>query len=143
MHDAPGIEKIAIVISENAAAGEAANISACLTAGLAAANSAWAGEPLRDADGFESVASSHLPIVVLAANGQRFTTLVEQIERTVRPAQALVTLFPAYTQSIHDAHAYWQKHSMLGHRSERFLGIGLAGPKRWVNRLVGSFPLMR
>jgi hypothetical protein len=143
MLENPAVEKVTIVVSEDLSVSEAANVCACISAGLAANSPTWAAQALTDAQGMGSVASSHLPIVILKANAARFTTLLEQLSSTDRPLHSSVSLFPAYAKTMHDAKLYWEKHSMLSHGTEAMLGIGLAGNKRWINSLVGSFPLLR
>ncbi|WP_283242637.1 DUF2000 family protein [Achromobacter ruhlandii] len=65
---APAVpEKIVIVLAATLGVGQAANVSACLAAGLAAALPGWAGPPLRDPDGMPSPAIPHPPIIVPAA----------------------------------------------------------------------------
>ncbi|WP_263772925.1 DUF2000 domain-containing protein [Propionivibrio soli] len=143
MHDAISVEKVAIVLAAGLASGDGANVAACIAAGLHNEQASWAGRTLVDRDGFASSASSHLPIVVLEADEERMSGLLQRMVATPRPEGGTVTLFPAYAKDIHSAEAYWQRHGTLSHCNESMFGIGVAGPKRWVNRLVGSLPLKR
>lgn len=143
MLDASPIEKVAIVLTSCLGVGEAANVAACIAAGLAASLPAWAGRPLVDADGVASCAASHLPIVMLAADEARMASLLERWAAGLPMKDAAASLFPAYAQSMHEATAYWQRHAEVSHRAERLLGIGFSGRKKWVNSLVGSLPLLR
>jgi hypothetical protein len=135
-------EKVAIVIAADLGAGHAANVAACVAAGLASARPGWAGAPLQDAAGLESCASSHQPIAVLRAAPAAMASLIEQLTAAVLPDGA-ICLFPAYAQAMHDGAAYQARHGTIEHRREPLLAIGLAGSKRWVNRLTGSMPLWR
>ena len=72
-------EKIVIVLAATLGVGQAANVSVCLAAGLAAASPGWAGAPLRDPDGMVSSAISHLPIIVLSADAVRMAQLRERL----------------------------------------------------------------
>jgi hypothetical protein len=136
------VEKVAVVLAAGLAAGEAGNVSACIAAGLAAAAPGWAGEPLLDADGLRSAASSHLPITVLMADGPRMERLLQELAAE-RPPGAAAVLFPAYAQRIQEAPTYWAQHRAVSHRGQRLLGLGVAGSRKWVNRLTGSLPLLR
>lgn len=144
MHDASALipEKVAIVLAADLAAGHAANVAACVAAGLAGARPGWAGRPLMDAAGLQSFASSHQPIAVLRAAPAALTALVELLNAADVPEGALC-VFPAYAQAMHDGAAYQARHGTMEHRREPLLAIGLAGSKRWVNRLTGSMPLWR
>jgi hypothetical protein len=135
--------KVAIVLASELAPGAAANIAACLAAGLAAARPVWAGRPLVDAVGLASVASSHLPIVILRAAPEQLGTLLQRLAKGPVDPDATVSLFPAYAQTLHDAQAYWQRHAATTHAGQELLGVGLQGPGRWVARLSGSLALWR
>lgn len=142
MSEAATPEKIAIVLAADLAPGHAANVAACVAAGLAGARPGWAGAPLQDAAGLESFASSHQPIAVLRAAPAAMDALVEQLTAAATPDGALC-IFPAYAQAMHDGAAYRARHGTMEHRREPLLAIGLAGTKRWVKRLTGSMPLWR
>ncbi|KQW27368.1 DUF2000 family protein [Acidovorax sp. Root402] len=136
-------DKVAVVVAASLTAGQAANIAACLAAGLAGARPGWAGGTLVDADDLETVASSHLPIAVLSALPEAMSALLRQAIDIPAAERGEVSLFPAYAQSVHDFAQYRAHHQTAHHVDEPMLGIGLAGPKRWVNRLTGSLPLWR
>lgn len=134
-------EKVAIVLVAGLEPGPAANVAACIAAGLAARSPGWAGRPLVDATGLNTAASSHLPITVLRADVKAMSALMQKLGAGAENCD--VTLFPAYAQTIHTCDEYWQRHSRAVHVHEAMLGIGLSGTKRWVNRLTGSMALWR
>lgn len=145
MSDAPqhhGEHKIAIVLSADLASGHAANVAACIAAGLAAAQPGWAGLALADERDFRSASSSHLPIAVLRAEGPMLAALMLRLADDDL-APGVVSLFPAYAQRVHNCEEYWARHRAADHTQEALLGVGLAGAKRWVNRLTGSMGLWR
>lgn len=137
----PVPEKVAIVLAADLPAGHAANVAACVAAGLAGARPGWAGRPLVDAAGLHSHASSHQPITVLRAEPATIAALLAQL--AAQPQDGALCLFPAYAQQMHDGAAYQARHATVAHGDEPLLAIGLAGTKRWVNRLTGSMPLWR
>ena len=142
MADETAPEKVVIVLATDLSAGRAANVAACLAAGVAAAAPAWAGRPLRDLEPIESVASSHLPIIVLCADPPRMTALALKLGET-RPANCRLSLFPAYAQDIHDAESYRARHERTQHTREPLLGVAIAGSRTWVDGLTGSLPILR
>lgn len=136
-------DKVAIVLAAGLAPGAAANITACIAAGLAGSRPSWAGRPLVDAAGLKTAASSHLPIAVLRAEPATISALVQQLADGPPVEDSSVSLFPAYAQAMHECGDYWHRHGLSVHVTEDMLGIGFSGPKRWVNRLTGSLPLWR
>ncbi len=136
------VEKIAVVLNAALPAGQAANVAACLSAGLAAAQTGWAGRPLQDAAGLASVASAHLPIAVLRAEADALAALLVRLQAGP-PHDGVVCLFPAYAQTVNDGSTYWAMHQQTTHAQTPMLGVALAGPRRWVNSLTGSLGLWR
>jgi hypothetical protein len=139
----PSLDKVAIVLAGSLAPGQASNVAACIAAGLAAAKSDWAGKPLVDAAGLRSVSLSHLAITILRAEPATMSALAVQLTHNPAPVGGTLSVFPAYAQAIHECSEYWNRHQLAAHSNEALLGIGFAGPKRWVNRLTGSLPLWR
>lgn len=136
--------KVAIVLAADLAPGPAANIAACIAAGLAASRSDWAGRALVDAFGLKSVSSSHLPIAILKAPLPAMHSLLRRLGEGPRvPENGCISIFPAYAHAIHDSSEYWHRHGLVSHAEEAMLGIGLLGEKRWVNSMTGSLPLWR
>jgi hypothetical protein len=140
---APAVEKVVIALAGTLTPGEAANAAACIAAGLAASDPTWAGKSLLDAAGLLSAAASHRPIAVLRADEGAMSALMQSLAGMVMPEGGVVSLFPAYAQAIHEAHVYWDRHRTTEHMQVPLLGIGFAGPKRWVSRLTGNLPLWR
>jgi hypothetical protein len=139
----PSMDKVTIVLADRLAPGQASNVAACIAAGLAAAKPDWAGRPLVDAAGLCSVSSSHLAITILRAEPATMSALMLQLTHDVAPVGGVLSLFPAYAHAIHDCGEYWNRHEVTTHSDEALLGIGFAGPKRWVSRFTGSLPLWR
>lgn len=135
--------KVVIVLASEQAAGQAANVAACIAAGLAASGPDWAGRSLTDAAGMKTVASSHQPIAILAADLARMRELMERLAQGIDSNDGRVSLFPAYARAIHTSSDYWHRHGLSVHAGEAMLGVGFAGRARWVNRFTGSLPLWR
>jgi hypothetical protein len=133
--------RLCIVVDASLPPGQAANVAACIGAGLAGARPGLASQPLRDAAGFLSLGSSSLPIAVLSADGAGLAQLLHTLKQ--RPADGHCVLFPRYAQALHSAAEYWERHAVTDHAAEPMLAIGLAGPPSWVRRLTGALPLLR
>lgn len=133
--------RVALVVDGALPAGQAANVAACLAAGLGAAVPSLAGQALCDAAGLASLSSSSLPIAVLCGDDAGFARLLQQLAG--RPAGAYCVLFPRYAQAMHTAEDYWRRHAGSDHTGEPMLGVGLAGPPAWVRSLTGALPLLR
>lgn len=135
------LEKIVLVLQPELALGAAINAAACLTAGLIAHHKEQAGQPLTDADGLQSVAISHLPIVALKGNDEVFQRILQSLLR--EPVVGMLSIFPAYARTIHQPQQYWQLHAEHQHLKEPLLGLALCGPTKWLNKLTGNLPLLR
>jgi len=136
----PGGLRAAVVLDGELAPGVAANIAACIAAGLSATLPGLAGRPLVDADGFASASSAHLPIAVLRGAAAALSALVA---RGRAPDGGAVVVFPSFAQRIHTVEDYWREHALRSMRTEAMLGIGLVGPASWVRSLTGSLSLFR
>lgn len=147
MHESGSAEttppKIVIVLAAGLSPGAAANIAACISAGLAAADPRWAGRPLVDAAGLRTVATCHVPITVLRAEADTMATLLGQIGTGPADPGIATSVFPDYAREMHDCEAYWARHHATAHLDRAMLGIGVRGPRPWVARLTGSLPLWR
>ena len=128
------------MVSAGLALGQAANAAACIAAGLGAGLPGWAARPLRDVDGLQSFAISHLPIIILSANDAQMAALCDRLahgaarrrraglSRTMRKASTTATPIGSATGNPRIAAAHG------GHRT--------AGARRWINGLTGSLPML-
>ena len=82
------------MVSAGLALGQAANAAACIAAGLGAGLPGWAARPLRDVDGLQSFAISHLPIIILSANDAQMAALCDRLPMEP-PVGGGLALFPA------------------------------------------------
>ena len=121
--------------------GHAANVAACIAAGLAHGAEGLAGQALCDADGRESLSSATLPIAILGADDAGLAALWRRAADAVPTGRCV--LFPHYAQAMHGVEDYWAAHAAARHSEQPLLGIGLVGPQAWVRRLTGALPLLR
>ncbi len=140
MRAADGL-RACIVLQPGLPVGQAANVAACIAAGLAHAAEGLAGQPLRDADGRESLSSAALPIAVLGADETGLAALWRRAGES--PSAGRCVLFPRYAQTMHEVQGYWAAHADARHGEQPLLGLGFAGPQAWVRRLTGALPLLK
>jgi hypothetical protein len=135
--------KACVVVDGALAPGHAANVAACIAAAFGAAQTGFAGTPLRDACGLCSLGSANLPIAILRSDRAGLNRLALAWAQRPDAGEGELVLFPAYAQAMHAAAEYHQQHAIRDHGSEPLLGIGLLGPAPAVRRCTGALPLLR
>lgn len=133
--------RIAIVIDPDQPLGLLANTVAVLAAGLGAAAPALGGRTLVDSTGRAFMNSADRPIPVLQASAETLSGLLGK--SAGRPQGALVVPFPQLARTIHDFATYADVFAGRDLGSEPLLGIGVAGPDKWVRSLTGALKLLR
>lgn len=133
--------RVAIVVDPDQPPGLLANTVAVLAAGLGAALPAIGGRTLTDAAGRVFHISSDRPIPVLQAPPESLTGLMGKA--LAAPDGAIVVPFPLFARSIHSFAAYATEFAVRDLVAEALLGIGIAGPDRWVRSVTGSLKLLR
>ncbi|MGC7100992.1 DUF2000 domain-containing protein [Amycolatopsis lurida] len=111
--------KCAIVVSEELPAGLAANAAGVLSITLGHRISGLVGADVKDADGVVHPGIVRLPIPILNVP------------------------FSALAQSCKTYDEYIGKMAATATADLDIVGVGLHGPRKPVNRLVGSLPLLR
>jgi hypothetical protein len=81
----PHGRRVAVVLDGELAPGVAANVAACIAAGLGAMLPGLAGRPLVDADGFASASSAHLPIAILRGAAAAISALLARLAQSPKP----------------------------------------------------------
>lgn len=137
---APAPERCAVVVSDALSAGHAANAAAVVTAMLAVRTPGLLGPDVRDADGVVHPGVVLVPVPVLVAPVDRLAQLWRG--GTDDPALACAG-FTAQAQSCRTYQDYLDLMTAAPTDTLQFVAVGLAGPKRPVNRLAGSLPLLR
>lgn len=133
--------RVAIVIDPDQPLGVLANTAAVLAAGLAAAAPALGGRTLVDSTGRAFMSSADRPIPILQASAETLSGLLGKAAGA--PQGANVVPFPQFAQTIHDFATYANVFACRDLGSEPLLGIGIAGPDKWVRSLTGSLKLLR
>jgi hypothetical protein len=128
-----------IVVDEALPAGLAANAAAVLALTLGARAPGLRGPDIDDADGVRlpGLIDRGLPILKAPAAdlaAMRARAVVAGVE---------VIGFPRFGQETTDYEAFCERVAQTPTAELEYLGLLVAGPKRTVNKLTGSLPLLR
>jgi hypothetical protein len=134
--------KVAIVVDRAIPIGLAANTAAVLTLSLGWQVEGLLGPDLKDADGSTHIGITTVPIPILTAD---FET-VKQIRNkavSTEGGELLVVDFTDCAQRTKTYDDYAQLLENTGDEEMIYLGVALYGPRKAVQRLTGSLPLLR
>lgn len=134
--------KVAIVVDEELPPGLAANTAAVLTLTLGRRIDGLLGRDLKDADGSTHTGITTVPIPILTASAET----VKQIRNTAASddnSELLVVDFTDRAQRTKTYDDYARLLEAAGDDDLGYLGVALYGPRKPVQRLTGSLPLLR
>jgi hypothetical protein len=134
--------KLAIVVDVDLPPGLAANTAAVLALSLGRQLESVIGPKLEDGSGGVHAGITTVPIPILVADA----ATVKQIRsRAVAEADArlLVIDFTDCAQRTRTYEDYAQLLEAAGEDDITYLGVAMHGPRKLVQRLTGSLPLMR
>lgn len=135
-------EKCVVVIDDSLPMGMAANTAAILGLTIGMEEPSIIGPVVRDGGGREHLGITIAPIPVL--KGSR-AVMMELREKLYDPEYADVKTVDfsetaAYSNSYQD---YAERLAEQSGDAIRYIGIGIIGPKKKVNRLTGGLPLLK
>jgi hypothetical protein len=133
--------RVAIVLDAKLPPGRLANAAAVIAVGLGAALPALGGTHAQDRYGRVGSGCSRLPIPVLEADESQRIALLAKIFPL--PDGAVAVPFPAFAAAVHDHAEYLAALAERDLAAGPLIGLGVAGPTRWVRSLTGSFRLLR
>jgi len=131
--------KCVVVVDQTLPPGLAANAASVITMTLGHRSDGLVGPDVKDADGVLHPGIVLIPVPILTAPAER----VQAIWREASAADALVVGFSALAQSCRTYQEYIDRMAATPTSQLEFVGVGLFGPKRAINRLTGSLPLLR
>ncbi|WP_251213197.1 DUF2000 domain-containing protein [Adlercreutzia murintestinalis] len=133
--------KCAIVLDESLPIGVAANVSAIMGVSLGKILPDIVGADAEDADGVMHSGIVEIPIPVL----QTSSSNIGEIRHAAHDSAdgILVVDFSEVAQSCKAYEEYIKKMAKATSRGIAYLGLLLIGQKKFVNKLIGSLPLMR
>ena len=131
-----------LVLDGELPAGVAANTAAILGAALGRSHPELVGEDLPDGTGEAHRGIVQVPIAILRGGREELARLWAAAHGPA--CEGLEVLdFSDLAQGCRTYGEYAEKLSGRGPETLRWLGIGLCGPQKLVNRLTGSLPLLR
>src|SRR5690349_3306234 len=133
-------ERIAIVVDGGLPAGLAANAAAVLALTLGRHTDGVLGADAVDADGRAHLGITALTVPILSATQETLHHLVVAADAT---DDVLAVDFASVAQAARTYRDYTNRLAEAGTADHAYVGLGLAGPKRAINRLVGSLRLYR
>ena len=123
--------KCVLVLDESLPAGVLANTAAILGITLGRQVPEVVGEDVTDGSGHSHLGIITFPVPVLRAGPEQLRRLREKLYE------------PDVAQSCRTYEEFLDKAAGAEEESLRYYGLGLCGPKKQVNRLTGSLPLLR
>ena len=131
--------KMAFVIADNLPVGLAINTGTLLSATLSNKLPYMIAEGLPDGSGIMHLGLSWLPMPILKAD----RTTIKAIADDARDAGLLVTDVSEPAQTARTFEEYRQRLADVANEELVYLGVGLYGDKKTVNKLVGKLTLYR
>lgn len=131
-------KKCVIVIDEQLPSGEAANISAILGISLGSENSDIIGKNVLDKNNKIHSGIIKIPVPVLKGNEELFKRIMNTIDEDIT-----IIDFTKTAQRCRTYDEYINNMSLTDNDDLKYLGIGLYGNKKAINKLTGNLPLYR
>jgi uncharacterized protein DUF2000 len=132
--------KCAIVVSEELPAGLAANAASVLSVTLGHRVDGLVGADVKDADGVAHPGIIYMPLPILKAPRYKVAAIVQA---AAGDDEIFFVSFSALAQSCKTYEEYIDKMVATATADLDSVGVGLHGPQKGVNRLIGSLPLLR
>ena len=132
--------KCAIVIADHLPNGLAVNAASVLSVTLGAKVDGLVGGDVKDADGVThpGVIYTPLPVLMDSADG-----ISQMLTTAAADDELFFATFSSLAQSCKTYDEYIERMSAVPTSNVEVVGIVLFGPKKKVNKLVGSLPLLR
>jgi drug/metabolite transporter (DMT)-like permease len=136
------INKCVLVIDSELPIGLIANTAAILGITLGYRHNCIIGEDVTDASNQCHMGITNIPIPILKATRERVKELFEEVKANYSNDVTIVD-FSETAQSCIEYDDYISKVKNLEFGEFRYYGIGMYGPKKILNKLTGSMPLLR
>lgn len=130
--------KCAVVVGAQLPAGLAANAAAVLSVTLGHRVEGLVGHDVLDADGVTHAGISRLPLPILTS-----PTVTTIIRAAAEDDEIFFVAFSALAQSCRTYEEYTARMAATATADLDSVGVALHGPRKRVDRLVGSLPLLR
>ena len=133
--------RIAIVVDPTLPLGLLANTVATIAVGIGAAHPSFGNTVLTDTVGRSVHNSADRPVPILQAAPDVICTIL--LKALPTPIDGRVIPFPEFARSLHAFADYQTQFPARDLATERIVGLGLAGPVKWVKSLTGNLKLLR
>lgn len=133
-------DKCVIVVDGDLPVGLALNTAAILSLTIGRHVDGVLGDDVKDADGFLHRGITSIPVPILRGDAAALAALVV---RAASVPEVFAVDFTRTAQTSRTYDEYIARMSEIGTDDLPYVGVGLAGPKKAVDRLVGSFSLYR
>lgn len=134
--------KCVLVIDSTLPIGLIANTAAILGITLGYKHNCIIGEDILDASNQHHIGITNIPIPILNGTKEKVKELLEEIKNNYSKELTVVD-FSETAQSCTGYDDYTLKVKNLTSDKFKYLGIGIYGPKKILNKLTGSMPLLR
>lgn len=135
-------EKCVMVLDEGLPLGIMANTAGIMGITLGRYLPEAVGPDVVDKSGREHLGIIEFPVPVLKAAKERIREIRQQLYRP-EYSELTVVDFSDVAQCCNRYDDFIKKAAEVEERDFTYLGIGICGPKKLVNRLTGSLPLLR
>lgn len=135
-------EKCVIVIDSELPVGFIANTAAILGFTLGKERPDLVGIDVRDKDGNSHLGIISIPVPVLKGDVSKIRELRAKLF-TEEFADCTVVDFSGFAEGINVYEDFIREFAKVEEKDLKYFGIGLIGPKKKINKLTGSMPLLR
>ncbi len=132
------MNKAAIIINPDLPIGLLANSVACITSGLFVGGPEFVGDEIAGKD-VSYIPITKIPILILKPGNNSLTNLLLQAQKKDLKYMA----FTKEAQSTTSYDEYTKKVIGKEISSVTLLGLGVVGPEKMVNSVVGNLPMLR
>ncbi len=132
--------KCVLIVDSSLSIGEQANVAAVLAMTIGAKNSGIIGEDLYDGDNIIHPGITQLNLPVLAASGE----ILKEIHDLAKlNDEVFVVDFTLTAQRSRTYEEYTYQMNSITEKELRYLGIGLIGNKKYINKYSGNLKSLR
>ena len=135
-------EKCVMVIDEHLPLGIIANTAAILGITLGKQLPEVVGQDVSDQNGFSHLGIIEFPVPILRGSQESLRTLREKLCQPEFQELTVVD-FSDLAQGCKTYDEFIQKMSRTPESTLQYFGVAICGPKKKVNKLTGSLPLLR
>ena len=132
------MNKAAIIIDDTLPLGYLANAVACITSGLFLKGNELVGNSIQGQN-IEFIPITKIPILILKPAKRSMNEILKEVQKVDIKYMA----FTLEAQSTTDYETYIQRVKGKGLDEVKLIGLGIVGPVKLVNSLVGSLPMLR